>query len=117
MSQIDNEEHTWALIAWIIPLVGGILGIIIKPNSNYVKHWSYLSITFGLVIIVIDVILGILSLATFFVPFLLIIFRIIGYLFDIAFLVIWIIGILRERAMLYWKPPVLYDIAKMMGAP
>ncbi|GGP21690.1 hypothetical protein GCM10007981_14520 [Thermocladium modestius] len=117
MAQVDNEEHTWALIAWVIPLVGGILGLVMKPNSNYVKHWSYLSISFGLFIIVVEVVLGIISIPFIFIPILhLIISVVLGTLIGLGFLVVWIIGILRERSALYWKPAIIYDIARMMGA-
>jgi uncharacterized membrane protein len=115
MSQISEDERTWGLIAWIIPLVGGIIGIIMRPNSGYVKHWSYLSIAFGLVIIVVDVILDILTFALIFIPPVLLFIRILGILVGLAFLIIWLVGILRERSNLYWKPPVVYDIARIMG--
>ncbi len=115
-SQLSEDERTWGLIAWIIPLVGGIIGIVVKPNSNYVKHWSYLSIAFGLVIIGVDVVLGVLSLMTFLMPPMHIVITALDYLVGLAFLIVWIVGILRERNSIYWKPTVIYDVAKMMGA-
>lgn len=117
MSQLSEEEGIWALVAWIIPLLGGIIGIVVKPNSSYVKHWSYLSIAFGLVIIGVDVVLGVLSLLTVLIPPIHIVITALGYLAGLVFLVIWIIGILRERNSIYWKPTIIYDVAKIIGAP
>lgn len=117
MSQLSNEESTWALVAWLIPLVGGIIGMVIKPNSNYVKHWSYLSIAFGLVIIGVDVVLGVISLLTILILPIHIVIMALSYLAGLAFLIVWIVGILRERNSIYWKPTIIYDVAKMIGAP
>ena len=117
MSQVNIDELNWGLVAWIIPLAGGILGLIVKPESNYVKHWSYLSIAFGIVIIVVSVILDLLSLATMLLPPLFIIIKALSILVGLAFVIIWIIGIVRERNSMYWKPALIYDVAKIIGAP
>ncbi|WP_291766777.1 hypothetical protein [Caldivirga sp. UBA161] len=116
MSQISTDELNWGLVAWIIPLAGGILGFIVKPESNYVKHWSYLSIAFGIVIIVVSIILDLLSLATMLLPPLFIIIKALSILVGLAFVIIWIVGIVRERNSMYWKPALIYDVAKMLGS-
>ena len=117
MSQPSGDEHTWALVAWIIPLVGGIIGIVMRSNSDYVKHWSYLSIAFGIIIIVIDIILGALSFLTILILPIHILVTVLYYLAGLAFFIIWIIGILRERNAIYWKPPIIYNAARMIGLP
>ena len=116
MSQVSIDELNWGLVAWIIPLVGGILGFVMKPNSNYVKHWSYLSISFGIVIIVVSVVLDLLSLATMILLPLFIIIRALNILVGLVFIIVWIIGIVRERNSIYWRPQIIYDVAKMLGA-
>ncbi|WP_054858030.1 hypothetical protein [Vulcanisaeta sp. JCM 16159] len=117
MSQLSEEERVWALVAWIIPLIGGVIGLVIKPGSGYVRHWSYLSIAFGIVIISVEVILGILSLITILILPMHIVIVVLGYLAGLALLITWIIGILRVLNITYWKPMIIYDIAKMIGAP
>ncbi|BDR91224.1 hypothetical protein [Vulcanisaeta souniana] len=117
MSQLSGDEGVWALVAWLVPLVGGVIGLVVRPGSGYVRHWSYLSIAFGLVIIVVDVVLGILSLLTILIPPMHIVITALGYLAGLAFLIVWVIGILRERNSIYWKPTIIYDVAKIIGAP
>lgn len=116
MSQVSVDELNWGLIAWAMPLGGGVLGLIMRPNSSYVKHWSYLSIAFGLVIIVVAIVLNILSLLTVFIPPLFILIRALGYIVGLVFVVAWVVGIVRERGMVYWKPALIYDVARVLGA-
>jgi uncharacterized membrane protein len=105
---VTEEEKLWGFIAWLIPLIGGIIGLVIKQGSNYVRHWSYLSIGFFIVLVIGQVINIIFS----FIPF---IGRLLVVLVDLGLLVIWIIGILRSLEKNLWKPPIIYDIAKILG--
>jgi uncharacterized membrane protein len=105
---VTEEEKLWGFIAWLIPLIGGIIGLVIKQGSNYVRHWSYLSIGFFIVLVIGQVINIIFS----FIPF---IGRLLVVLVDLGLLIIWIIGILRSLEKNLWKPPIIYDIAKILG--
>ncbi|MGC8997036.1 MAG: hypothetical protein ACP5HH_04655 [Fervidicoccaceae archaeon] len=105
---VTEEEKLWGFIAWLIPLIGGIIGLVIKQGSNYVRHWSYLSIGFFIVLVIGQVINIVFS----FIPF---IGRLLVVLVDLGLLVIWIIGILRSLEKNLWKPPIIYDIAKILG--
>jgi hypothetical protein len=116
MSQVTDDELNWGLIAWVIPLAGGVIGLIMRPNSNYVRHWSYLSLAFGLVIIATAIVLGILSMIVAPIWPLLMLVRILGYLAGLVFLVVWVVGIARERSVVYWRPSLIYDVARMLGA-
>ncbi|MFP3302492.1 MAG: hypothetical protein RXO25_01500 [Caldivirga sp.] len=116
MSQVTDDELNWGLIAWVIPLAGGVIGLIMRPNSNYVRHWSYLSLAFGLVIIATAIVLGILSMIVAPIRPLLMLVRILGYLAGLVFLVVWVVGIARERSVVYWRPSLIYDVARMLGA-
>jgi uncharacterized membrane protein len=103
-----QEETTWGIIAWIIPLIGAILALILRPNYKYAKYWAYLNLSFFIVIIVSAIITGVLSL----IPF---IGWIISALVWVALLILWIIGIIKSASNVYWKPPVIYDVARMLG--
>jgi len=116
MSQVTDDELNWGLIAWVIPLAGGVIGLIMRPNSNYVKHWSYLSLAFGLVIIVTDIVLIVLSMIVAPIWPLLMLIRILGYLVGLVFFVVWVVGVVRERSVVYWRPSLIYDVARMLGA-
>jgi predicted membrane channel-forming protein YqfA (hemolysin III family) len=127
MSQVTDDELNWGLIAWVIPLAGGVIGLIMRPNSNYVKHWSYLSLAFGLVLIATYIVLAVLSLviatasiplitATMSIPPSLVLIKVLDYLVGLVFFVVWVVGIARERGMVYWRPSLIYDVAKMLGA-
>ncbi len=105
---VTEEEKLWGFIAWLIPLIGGIIGLVIKQGSNYVRHWSYLSIGFFIVLVIGQVINIVFS----FIPF---IGRLLVVLVDLGLLIIWIIGILRSLEKNLWKPPIIYDIAKILG--
>lgn len=115
MSQVSQDEALWGLVAWVIPLAGGILGLITKPSSPFVRHWSHLSIAFGIVIVVVGVFLAILGALTEMVPPIHVLITVISYIIWLIVFLIWVIGIVRERSLTYWKPPVLYDIAKAIA--
>ncbi|MFP3143755.1 MAG: hypothetical protein RXQ93_01880 [Caldisphaera sp.] len=105
---ISDDEKFWAFKAWLIPLIGGILALILKPNYKFAKYWSYLSISFFVIIVVADVI----SFGLQFIP---ILGTIISILIDLGLLIVWILGILKSLQKVYWKPIVIYDIAKLLG--
>ncbi|MGC8975007.1 MAG: DUF4870 domain-containing protein, partial [Thermoprotei archaeon] len=91
-------------MAWVIPLVGAILALVLRPGYKYVKYWAYLNLSFLVVIVVSAIIASILSI----IP-------LIGWLLStliwVALLVLWVIGIIKSAERVYWKPPLIYDIA------
>ncbi|MEM2910272.1 MAG: hypothetical protein QXO01_04315 [Nitrososphaerota archaeon] len=110
-STFSDEEKTWGFIAWLIPLIGGILALLFKPNYNYVKHWAYLSISFFVVAVIASVVAYVVSL----MPFMSFLGLILSALFGALLLVVWILGILNSLNKVYWAPPIIYDLAKRLG--
>lgn len=106
--QVSEDERLWGFIAWVIPLIGGILALILKPGIKYIRHWSYLSITFGIVMIAGLIIGRLFSI----IP---LVGRLVELLIGIALLVMWVIGIVRALDKVLWKPPIVYDLAKTLG--
>lgn len=107
-SDIGQDEATWGLIAWIVPLVGAIVALVLRPGYGYAKYWAYLNISFFIVIIVGGIVASILA----FIPF---IGWLISILIWIALLIVWVVGIVKSANKVYWKPPLIYDLAKALG--
>lgn len=108
---LGDEEKLWGFIAWLIPLIGGVLVLLFKPDYTYAKHWAYLSISFFIVIVVVSVVTSIISL----IPFMGLFGLAIGVILGVLLLVVWILGILKSLNRVYWDPPIIYDIAKRLG--
>lgn len=106
--KISEDEKLWGFLAWLLSVVGVILALLLKPSYRYAKYWAYLSASFFITIIIGAVLTVILSL----IP-------IIGWiataLIYIAIIVTWIIGIIRSLQPSWWKPPLIYDIARAIG--
>lgn len=105
---ISEDEKIWGFIAWLIPLVGALLVLILKPNYKYARHWANLSISFFIIIIIAWVVSNLMS----FLPFLgWIVSRLIG----LVILVTWILGMVKSLEKTWWSPLIIYDIARYLG--
>ncbi|MDH5816367.1 MAG: hypothetical protein QW794_05035 [Thermosphaera sp.] len=107
-SGIGQDEVAWGLIAWIVPLVGAILALVLKPGYRYARYWAYLNLSFFIVIVIGGIIASILAL----IPF---IGWLIGILIWVALLILWVVGIVKSVSKVYWKPPIVYDLARALG--
>ncbi|MCS7099558.1 MAG: hypothetical protein RMH84_01795 [Sulfolobales archaeon] len=107
-SAVPEEEKVWGLIAWLLSVVGAVITLALKPTYRYAKYWAYLSISFFIVAILSTIVVSILSL----IP---IVGRILNALISLALLVVYVIGIVKSISLDYWKPPVIYDLAKIIG--
>ncbi|MEM0001032.1 MAG: hypothetical protein QXH02_06305 [Desulfurococcaceae archaeon] len=107
--EVGDEEKLWGFIAWLIPLIGGVLVLVLKPGYRYAKHWAYLSISFFILIVAVQVACMVFAL----IPF-------VGWAFSVlinlGMLVVWVLGIVKSLGKTWWKPPVIYDLARMLGA-
>ncbi|MCS7128417.1 MAG: hypothetical protein RMI83_03990 [Desulfurococcaceae archaeon] len=114
--EVSEEEKLFALIGWAASIVGAIIVLVLKPQFKYAKYWSYLSISLfilaaiaGISIAIITAILGLIPIVGG------IISLVLSSLLGIAIVIAWIIGILKSLSKEYWKPPIIYDVAKMIG--
>ncbi len=105
---VSDDEKLWGLLAWLLSIVGAILALALKPNYRYAKYWSYLSISFFIIAIIASIIGGIVGL----VP---ILGWILQVLISLGLLVIWIIGIIKALNIEWWKPQIIYELAKAIG--
>ncbi len=105
---ISEEEKLWGFIAWLLSIVGAVLALVLKPGYRYVRYWAYLSIAF----FIVSLAAWVLSTVLAFIP---IIGWVLGALISLALFVVWIIGIVKSLSKEYWRPPLVYDIAKMIG--
>ncbi|MEM1681913.1 MAG: DUF4870 domain-containing protein [Sulfolobales archaeon] len=106
--EVSEEERIWGFIAWLIPLVGGVLVLVLKPGYRFAKHWAHLSISFFIAIVLLGVVSAVIGL----IPF---IGWVISTLLWIAVVIVWIVGIVKSLGKELWKPPVIYDLAKVLG--
>lgn len=105
---ISDDEKIWGFIGWIASIVGAVLVLILKPNYRYARYWAYLSISFFIIIMLSGIVVGILGL----IP---LIGWLISAVIQIALLVTWILGIIKSLNKEYWQPPVIFDVAKVLG--
>ncbi|MCS7135765.1 MAG: hypothetical protein RMJ14_03315 [Nitrososphaerota archaeon] len=108
---LGDEEKIWGFIAWLIPLIGGVLVLLLKPEYKYAKHWAYLSISFFVIVVIASVVASVISI----IPFVNILGLVVSAVFGALLLVVWILGILKSLNRVYWNPPIIYDIAKRLG--
>ncbi len=112
MSMISgDEEKLWAFIAWLIPLIGGVLVLLLKPDYRYARHWAYLSVSFFIVAMLASIVAYLISL----IPFMHLLGLVVSVIFGALLLVFWILGILKSINRVYWSPPIIYDLAKQLG--
>lgn len=107
-AEISEEEKMWGFIAWLLSVVGAMLALFLKPNYRYARYWAYLSISFFIIIIIASVITGILS----FIP---LVGWLINALLGLSLVIIWVLGLIKSLNREYWKPPVIYDLARSLG--
>lgn len=107
-SSVGEEERLWGFIAWLLSIVGAILAMVLKPSYRYAKYWAYLSISFFIVAIAASALGAVLSI----VPLL---GHIFSALISLALFVTWVIGLVKSLQMTWWRPPLVYDIAKAIG--
>ncbi len=105
---VSEEEKLWGFIAWLLSIVGAVLALVLKPGYRYARYWAYLSAAYFIVIVAAWVVSAILG----FIP---IVGWVLGVLISLAVFIVWIVGILKSLSKEYWRPPLVYDIAKMLG--
>lgn len=105
---VGEEEKLWGFLAWLLSIVGAILALVLKPGYRYARYWAYLSISFFILIVIASVVNSILSL----IPF---VGWLLAALVALGLLIIWILGIIKSLQPLWWRPPVVYDIARAIG--
>lgn len=107
-SSISDDEKIWAFLAWLLSIIGAILVLVLKPGYRYAKYWAYLSLSF----FIIAIIAGVINIILGFIP---VIGWVLSTLISLAIFIIWVIGIVRALQLTWWKPPIIYDMAKALG--
>lgn len=92
----------------MLSIAGAILAMLLKPKYRYAKYWAHLSISFFIVAVVASILGSVLSV----IP---IIGWLLSGLISLCLVIIWVIGIVMALQTVWWKPPVIYDIARSMG--
>ena len=106
-----------------IPLIGGIIFYILEKHDSFVRFYAMQSIIFGVAWIIFDVISKILFAVFGSIPaiggILVFFWAIIAALIHIAFLVVWIIAMVKAFTNARWEIPYIGPIARKQieGAP
>jgi uncharacterized membrane protein len=99
-----------------IPLIGGIIFYILEKSDSFVRFYAMQSITFGVAWIIFDVISKILFAVFGSIPaiggILVFFWAIIAALIHIAFLVVWIIAMVKAFTNVRWEIPYIGPIAR-----
>ncbi|MEM2024675.1 MAG: hypothetical protein QXW94_00025, partial [Desulfurococcaceae archaeon] len=69
---------------------------------------AYLSISFFIVVVgaqIVSAVFGLIPLIGFF----------LSALINLGLLVMWVVGIMRSLEKVFWKPPAIYDIARVLN--
>ncbi|MEM2376146.1 MAG: hypothetical protein QXZ10_00825 [Sulfolobales archaeon] len=107
-SEVSENERIWGFVGWLASIVGAVLVLILKPEYRYAKYWAYLSISFFVITIVSGVVVAILSLIPLIGWF-------IGLVIQLVLLITWVLGIIKSLSRVFWRPPLIYDLAKIFG--
>src|SRR5262250_1988198 len=99
-----------------IPLIGGIIFYILEKHDSFVRFYAMQSIIFGVAWIIFDVISKILFAVFGSIPaiggILIFFWAIIAALIHIAFLVVWIIAMVKAFTNARWEIPYIGPIAR-----
>jgi uncharacterized membrane protein len=99
-----------------IPLIGGIIFYILEKSDSFVRFYAMQSIIFGVAWIIFDVISKILFAVFGSIPaiggILVFFWAIIAALIHIAFLVVWIIAMVKAFTNVRWEIPYIGPIAR-----
>src|SRR6266446_934167 len=114
-SSMDLPPNVAAALA-CIPLVGGIIFYILEKRDGFVRFYAMQSIIFGGAWILFDIISKILFAIFGSIPaiggILVFFWAIIQALIHIAFLVIWIIAMVKAFTGVRWEIPYIGPIAR-----
>ncbi|MEM1559550.1 MAG: hypothetical protein QXH79_04730 [Candidatus Bathyarchaeia archaeon] len=115
IDSLTSDERVWALIAWAATIVGAILALVMKPQYRYTSYWAYLSISFFVVAVVVELSMGVISLTLSIIPLIgVILSRLISTLCALLLFIVWVVGLVKSYRGEYWKIPVVYDLAEMI---
>ena len=114
-SSMDLPPNVAAALA-CIPLVGGIIFYILEKRNGFVRFYAMQSIIFGSAWILFDIISKILFAIFGSIPaiggILVFFWAIIAAIIHIAFLVLWIIAMVKAFTNTRWEIPYIGPIAR-----
>lgn len=103
-------------LAMLFPLVGGLVFYVLEPKNAYTRFYSLQSIALGAVAVVVNVVATIASIVFASIPvlgwFLGILFWIVLMILGLAFLVVFILGVVKAFTGVEWEIPWLGKYAR-----
>ncbi len=105
-----------AAICAALPGLGGIIFLVMEKKNAFVRFWAMQSVFFGGVMLALSIVSRIagLVLGNIWVLGKIIIFLlgILGMVLGLAFLVVWIITIIKALSNVEWEIPILGKLAR-----
>jgi uncharacterized membrane protein len=100
----------------IFTLLGGIIFYFVEKKDQFVRHWAVQGIFFGGTWIVVWIVLGIFnSLILMHIPFLgWLLAALLHFVLWIAFVVLWIMGIIKAFQGQRWEYPFISEQCKKL---
>jgi|SRR6516164_4167932 len=100
----------------IFTLLGGIIFYFVEKKDQFVRHWAVQGIFFGGTWIVVWIVLGIFnSLILMHIPFLgWLLAALLHFVLWIAFVVLWIMGIIKAFQAQRWEYPFISEQCKKL---
>ncbi len=98
------------------PLIGGVLFLVLEKKDPFVRFYAMQSVILGGLLIVVSLAVGLAELLFHQIPivgFLLALgFAAVNLVFSLAWLVVWVIAIVKALTNVEWEVPVLGAMAR-----
>lgn len=111
-----------AAIATFFPLLGGVVFLILEKKDAFVRFYAMQSVFLGGVLFAVSLMVGLAELIFRQIPIIggliALVFVALNLVFSLAWLVVWVIAIVKALSNVEWNVPYLGAMArKQLGAP
>jgi uncharacterized membrane protein len=95
-------------LACVFSIVGGIVFLVLEKKDQYVRFWAMQATVFGGIWLIFQIVLSILVRF----PYIGWLFGILGMLIGLAFLVVWVLMVIKSFTGKEWEMPFIGKIAR-----
>jgi uncharacterized membrane protein len=115
-------RHFAAGLATFFPLLGGVLFLVLEKKDKFVRFYAMQSVFLGGTLLGVALLVGLAELIFRQIPLIgwliALGFVAVNLLFSLAWLVVWVIAIVKALSNVEWEVPVLGALArKQLGEP
>jgi uncharacterized membrane protein len=114
------DSNIAALVAWLFPLIGGLVFVVLEKKDRFVRFWAMQCIFLGSLLIGISVIVWIAMLIFGLIPILgklmIGLLGLIQGIFGVIWLIVYVIGAVNAFSRREWEVPWLGKLARQQLA-